>query len=410
MSYPDKPNNLYDLKDSGFAKGDINKAPMDDDLFTQGYKNADESEIESVPNAHDHNWLFDILYTNMYYTRNTAEENKRLLEEKIATVSDIGQVKIGYGLNISSDGTLSVAKSLAENANVISYDLPVGSYMFWSGKNVPEYFIEPDGSELSKTQYSLLWQFVQENELIGKLYENVNDSTFKIKDLRGNYIRIADENTKLGTHLDDGLPNIKGRFSGHNVYTGVFKKIGDGQWHGNRNNNGQKHTVEFDASRMNYDGKTIYGKYNGDDLYKNKVLPASWNLKLIVKALPTPPTNSVPTGTILNYTGQKLPDGYILANGANLRKDEFLNLYNLAKQNAVIKQHSDIPKTPHAYYGDVYTDNEGIEYFTIPDLRDVYPRYIQTIDNLGTYSVNNLVSTQGTVPIKNVLITPILKY
>ena len=360
MSYPDKPNNSYDLKDSGFAKADVSKAPMDDDLFTQGYKNADESEIESVPNAHDHNWLFDVLYTNMYYTRNTAEENKRLLEEKIATASDIGQVKIGYGLNISSDGTLSVAKSLAENANVISYDLPVGSYMFWSGKNVPEYFIEPDGRELSKTQYSLLWQFVQENELIGKLYENVNDNTFKIKDLRGNYIRIADENSKLGTYLDDGLPNIKGRFSGHNVYEGVFKRVSGNQWHGNRNDNGQKHTVEFDASLMNYNGKNIYGKYDGDDLYQNKVLPASWNLKLIVKVLPTQPTNSVPTGTILNYTGQKLPDGYILANGANLRKNEFLNLYNWAKQNAVVKQHSDIPETPHVYYGDVYTDNEEI--------------------------------------------------
>ncbi len=61
---------------------------------------------------------------------------------------------------------------------------------------------------------------------------------------------------KLGKLEEAGLPNITGKFSGHNSSSGAFKHSKNGNWHGNRNNNGQKRTVSFDASRCS----NIYGK------------------------------------------------------------------------------------------------------------------------------------------------------
>ena len=46
-----------------------------------------------------------------------------------------------------------------------------------------------------------------------------------------------------------GTMNITGAFSGHDSASGAFWVSGGSEWHGNRNNNGQKHQISFDASR-----------------------------------------------------------------------------------------------------------------------------------------------------------------
>ena len=63
MSYPEKPSGNYTLRSYNFAEDDTAKTPMDEYLFKHGYKNADESETESVPDAHEQNWFFDILHS-----------------------------------------------------------------------------------------------------------------------------------------------------------------------------------------------------------------------------------------------------------------------------------------------------------------------------------------------------------
>ena len=212
MAYPtDKPSGQYELRNYDFAINDANKLPIDEYLFKNGYKNADESELDSVPDAHNHNWLFDILHRNLRYTQQVAEENKTLLENKIATPTSIGQVKIGYGLEITSNGVLSVVKDVAEDANIISYDLPVGSYMLWAGNNAPEYFIEPSGQSLLRSSYPELWQFAQDNNLVGTLFgEGDGSTTFTVTDIRGSFISIANSNDKVGKFKQAGLPNITG--------------------------------------------------------------------------------------------------------------------------------------------------------------------------------------------------------
>ena len=389
MAYPtNKPSGNYKLRDSDFAELDSKKIPMDKSLWKTGYKNAEESEVESVPDAHEQNWLFDVLHRNLKYTQETAEENKRLLESKVATPTSIGQVKIGYGLEITSNGVLSVSKSVAEDANIISYDLPVGSYMLWSGKNTPEYFIEPSGQTLLRSSYPELWRFAQDNDLVGSLFgEGDGLTTFTVTDIRGNFISIANSNENVGKFTEAGLPNITGHINAGGLggsSSGAFYDEAT-TWYGH--DGGRSVPAHgFNASLLN----SIYGK-------SDTVMPANWGLKLILKALPTPPSNAVPTGTILDYTGSVAPDGYIIANGAELSRSTFSQLFQWAVANNLIKDQSTIPTTAHGYYG----TGDGSTTFTIPDLRGVFKRNADLASNrggadLGMYQEDGLPNITGT--------------
>lgn len=383
MAYPtEKPSGQYELRQYDFAVNDINKLPIDEYRFKNGYKNADESTIESVPDAHNHNWLFDLLHRNLRYTQEVAEENKAQLETKLATPTTIGQIKVGYGLEITSNGVLSVSKSVAEDANIVSYDLPVGSYMLWSGKNTPEYFIEPSGQELLRSSYPELWQFAQDNDLIGTLFgEGDGSTTFTVTDIRGNFISIANSNDKVGKFTQAGLPNIKATAVPGGDGTGTCYPIhirqASGAFYTTENGTVMQRServgsktfgLGFDASKSN----SIYGK-------SSTVTPANWGLKIILKALPTPPSNAVPTGTILDYTGLVAPDGYIIANGAELSRATFSQLWNWAVSNNLVVNQSSIPSTAHGYYG----TGDGSTTFTIPDLRGVFKRSADLASNRG---------------------------
>ena len=281
MAYPtDKPSGNYTLRDSNFAELDNNKIPMDNNLWKNGYKNAEESDVESVPDAHEQTWLFDVLHRNLKYTQETAEENKRLLENKVASYTNIGQVKIGSGLTVTSNGVLSVVRSVAEDATVISYDLPVGSYMLWSGKNIPDYFIEPNGVHLQRSNYPELWQFAQDNDLVGSLFgEGDGSTTFTVTDIRGDFISIANNDDKVGKFTNAGLPNITGEVKSNVTYssalpTGAFSSSGYSSWRKSGADQTLYHgTLNLDASKSN----SIYGK-------SDTVMPANWGLKLILKA------------------------------------------------------------------------------------------------------------------------------
>ena len=408
MAYPtDKPSGEYSLRDYNFAVNDTNKLPMDEYLFKNGYKNAEESETESVPDAHNKNWLYDVLHRNLRYTQEVAEENKRQLETKLATPTTIGQVKIGYGLEVSSNGTLSVVKGIAEDANIISYDLPVGSYMLWAGNNVPEYFIEPAGQTLLRSAYPDLWAFAQNNGLVGKLF-GVGDgsTTFTVTDIRGNFISIANSNDNVGKFTQAGLPNITGTVTdtvfGHYgslaSLQGAFKSsqqsTATGAGHSGQLQAGPDHDGNYQGCTLNFkasDSNPIYGN-------SNTVTPANWGLKLILKALPTPPVNAVPTGTILTYTGLSAPDGYIVANGAELSRTTFSKLFNWASSNNLIA--NSVPSTAHGYFG----KGNGSTTFTIPDLRGVFTRWGDLSSNRGgtglrQYQADGLPNITGYIEI-----------
>ena len=377
MAYPDeKPSGIYALRDYNFAVNDADKLPIDEYLFKNGYKNADESEVYSVPDAHNVNWYYDVLQRNLRYTLDTAEENKNLLATKVATPTSIGQVQIGYGLEVTEGGVISVSKRIAENAQIISYDLPVGSYMLWAGKNTPEYFIEPKGQTLLRAEYPELWQFAQDNGLVGKLFGTGDGSTtFTVTDIRNSFIKISNSDDTTGVHTNAGLPNITGSYNstkltdGADIATGAFIVGGaEGRATCKSGSDSTQYGLSFNASRSN----SIYGN-------SNTVTPDNWGLKIILKALPTPPSNAVPTGTILDYTGLNAPDGYLIANGAEISRTTFSQLYQWAVANGLIIPQENIPTTAHGYFG----SGDGSTTFTIPDLRGVFKRSADLASNRG---------------------------
>jgi hypothetical protein len=63
----------------------------------------------------------------------------------------------------------------------------------------------------------------------------------------------------FGQVQSGGLPNITGTFSGHeNHASGAFSASGSKEWHGNRNDNGHKRKITFNASKSN----SLYGAAN----------------------------------------------------------------------------------------------------------------------------------------------------
>lgn len=146
MAYPDKPTGNYTLRDYDFAQADSKKIPMDEYLFKNGYKNAEESDTESVPDAHSQNWLFDLLHKNLKYAVGTADENKRILAEFKLPIDDVvneseyplssggaytnlvrrassttGTGSANQPVYIKADGQVALCNTLVDTATAVNY-------------------------------------------------------------------------------------------------------------------------------------------------------------------------------------------------------------------------------------------------------------------------------------------------
>ena len=366
MAYPEDLSSKYNLRSYNFAVNDNNILPYDESLFKSGYKNADESDTLSVPDAHNVNWMYDILYANLRYTKDTAIENKNLLANKIATPTTIGQIKVGQGLKVLSDGTLMLETPISGDKQSITYDIPVGMFMLWSGSTIPEYFIEPDGTSRLKTDYPELLTYATENNLYGEgklIYEDPNDNTkFVVSDMRDNFVRIVGSEG-VGTHTNDGLPSLGVLSSGTHTHTGTTDAGGihahnvtlslskgtfivrgdDGAYPIDSSVSGivkketKTGTVKILENAGGGNSKTYITKFqvnpsgsvsvsnsashthqfsiassgahthaithSAETRQDGKVMPSNWGLRLILKAKSTPQVRTVPIGTIIEYSG-----------------------------------------------------------------------------------------------------------
>lgn len=459
MAYPEDLDSKYNLRNYNFAVNDNNILPYDESLFKSGYRNADESDTLSVPDAHNVNWMYDILYRNLRYTKDTAVENKNLLANKIATPTTIGQIKVGQGLRVLSDGTLTLENPMTGDKQSVTYDIPVGMFMLWGGITVPEYFIEPIGQSLNKSEYPELLQFATSNNLYGEgklFYEDPSDSTkFIVTDMRGNFPRIGASDSEIGTHINDGLPqittvasthshsgntgddtpehyhnrgtmDIKGTFrvtgngySNGYTFTGAFYNAGSNVNAEYQDDNRKKiPLVGFQASKS-WSGRTSGAvQANGTNTQRhhhpfsiddtgshnhivshsvetrvdNKVMPSNWNFKLILKAKPTPQVRTVPIGTILDYSGTVAPSGFIIANGFTMLKNGHEDLYNWAVQNDLIKPYSEYTNDGTPH--SCYYEGPTSDTFIIPNLIGVYRRGEN--EDIGIYEQDSAPDIQGT--------------
>ena len=145
MAYPEKPSGIEALnqfdkdgKEYNFADSDNKKNPMDEILFTNGYKNADESENDITPSAHEHNWLFNLFYKNIRYCIGTSEENKSIIANNIKSIQTINETLVTK----ASNSELQELKKVVNNKSDINLTNSLPSSTFidkTTGWIVPNY-------------------------------------------------------------------------------------------------------------------------------------------------------------------------------------------------------------------------------------------------------------------------------
>lgn len=461
MAYPEDLDSKYNLKDANinFAQGDSDIMPFDDDLFKQGYRNANESATDSVPDAHNVNWIYDILYRNLRYTKDTAIENKNLIANKKATTTSLGQIKVGQGLKVLSDGTLTLENPISGDKQSITYDIPVGMFMLWGGKgdenNLPEGFIEPTGQTITKTEYPELFEWAKTYHSNGTTFSGyfsgtVSNNQCTLLDMRGKFIKIA-YNSEVGASESDGIPTLTIASSNHthssssitvansvshshsaSVSIRIRGTIGvvpggtpsapfykDGTGGKVHNTSGDPDPiVKMDTNKGGTSASASIGNggvhshtvsisssgghthtltYPSGLIQRNdtRVVPANYGFKLILKAKPSQPQRTVPIGTILDYTGKSAPYGFLIANGITCLKSQFQDLYDWAVLNDVVK--------PYTQYQEglphaCYFEGPTSAEFIIPNLSGVYKRNKDkdnSNENVGDYEPDSAPDIEG---------------
>lgn len=129
-------------------------------------------------------------------------------------------------------------------ASKVGATIPVGIIYPFSGSNdkVPNGYFLCDGREVSRTEYSALFN------VIGTSFGNGDEiNTFNLPDLRGRFLEGADGN--LGNRIEAGLPNITGTVSSNQDLfpSGAFEMIS--MHHKNSGAEAYASNVCFNASK-----------------------------------------------------------------------------------------------------------------------------------------------------------------
>lgn len=155
-------------------------------------------------------------------------------------VSELSQKIDGSESTIDSK-ILTVKNTLLADINAVeeelSKTLPIGSIMAWGSAAIPNDWIAMVGQSIAS--------YTELSAVLGKTV---------LPDTRNRFLQ---GNATPFNTVEAGLPNITGTFSGHeNNVSGAFSVSTTTEWHGNRNDNGQKRKITFNASKSN----AIYGK------------------------------------------------------------------------------------------------------------------------------------------------------
>lgn len=287
----------------------------------------------------------------------------------------------------------------------------IGQIRFSINPNIEPGYLALNGQEVNREDYPNLWEWVQQqvgflveegewqsistahNGNVGKYSVGNGSTTFRLPNL-GCWVRGGGEAgtaNGVGGNLDAGLPNIEGITNGLNTgtypSTGAFYDEGN---HSNYLNSGSSFGVleiKFDASRAN----SIYGNAEtaqpesivgiwlvkayhvpvdnmGNTITVNGV-PPDENGNITIDAL----TNAIPVGTILPFSSNTIPEGFLACNGAGISAETYSALY------AVIG---------NIYGGDSTT-------FNLPNAES--DTFLQGNSTLGTFKAPGLPNITGYV-------------
>lgn len=138
------------------------------------------------------------------------------------------------------------------------YQVPVGSVQAFAGNTLPSGWLWCDGSQYSRSSYPALFA------AIGTTYGNTSISTFKVPDLRGQFIRgwvrnapssTADYGRTFGSSQDDAIQSFSGYMNdacmSYSAFGGIFKYKSSsyGNGGGAGGDNVYRNSVEIDLAQ-----------------------------------------------------------------------------------------------------------------------------------------------------------------
>ena len=120
----------------------------------------------------------------------------------IASVSELGTIKVGANLNITEDGTLNVLTS----SDTVSDTLPIGSIVEWGSYTAPQNWLLCNGQELKRNEYPDLFA------AIGTTYgEGDGSTTFNLPNMNSKF--------SVGYNNSDSDFNSLGKTGGEKTHT-----------------------------------------------------------------------------------------------------------------------------------------------------------------------------------------------
>ena len=256
------------------------------------------------------------------------------------------------------DGTAQLR--IRRLSNFAANGLPVGFEYFTINKNIRTGSLPLLGGLYSRELYADLWSWVQEQpgylisetEWQQKFQANNGNvpfyssgdgtTTFRVPSLKC-WVKSGSEITEVGSYLEAGLPNITGSYpvtEGFNTQSaGALYRDGTITGASGVDNNGS--ILRIDASRVN----SIYGKSeevtpesivglycviafstisNTGNLDVQSIYNEFLELKEEFNS-----ANVMPTGTIIALLDDEVPGGYLPAEGAEISRTTYADLFNI---------------------------------------------------------------------------------
>lgn len=253
----------------------------------------------------------------------------------------------------------------------------IGQIRFSINPNIEPGYLALNGQEVNREDYPNLWEWVQQqvgflveegewqsistapNGNVGKYSVGNGSTTFRLPNL-GCWVRGGGEAgtaNGVGGNLDAGLPNIEGGYTGtqddYDMFVwqasqepenrGALSSVLDSVYQSGVEfgGSGKFYSVRFDAS----DSTPIYGNAEtvppesivgiwlvkayhvpvdnmGNTITVNGV-PPDENGNITIDAL----TNAIPVGTILPFSSNTIPEGFLACNGAGISAETYSALY-----------------------------------------------------------------------------------
>ena len=302
-------------------------------------------------------------HNNTTYVGSGGHSAARTSAGRLSSVSGtINSIRITTTTGASfSGGTIQVIYEGESSGG--SESAPAGTIIAWGGSvaSIPTGYILCDGSTLSRSSYAELFNAIGTTNGAGD-----GSSTFLIPDLRNRFVVGATSDSATGQTFDVNNGNAYGDYAPGNTGGKIAHQLTVAEMpsHNHPKSNGRYYWTgqptgnDFSFSGSSYELTTASAveSQGGSNYHENR--PPYYALCYIIKTGTTSGT-AIPAGTVSWFASSTAPTGYVKANGAELLKTSYSDLY--------------------AEIGTIYGETDGnggtgTSHFRVPDLRGEFIR------------------------------------